>query len=461
MRVGAHLNRELRAGLADIRRQFEVPDDFPPAVLDEAQVAAGRAPNEHVDRSDTPFVTLDPALSTDLDQALYVAVDGQHVMLHYAIADVAWFVTPGSELDREAWSRGLTQYLPDGKAGLYPPALAERAASLLADGPRPAVIFYVRVDQAGQATLEGAERAIIRSRAQLAYETVTVEQLPAGFAELSKRIAAAELARGAARVEPPEQLVEPTDDGGYQLLFRPRLWSEDQNASLSLATNLAVADALYAAGTGLFRVMPEPDEWSLKRLRLAARALKLDWPEDAQLAEFERTLDPAQPAHAAFMLAIRRASGGANYVPFDADQRPWHSAMAATYAHATAPLRRLADRYVVEAARAVANGGEVPAYVDEAFAKLPAVMDEAGDKASQIERAVIDLTEAALLANKVGQRFDAVVTDTDSRGARMQLADLPVVARVSAHGVEPGDEIGVVVKAVDLATRTVEFQRVN
>ena len=61
------------------------------------------------------------------------------------------------------------------------------------------------------------------------------------------------------------------------------------------------------------------------------------------------------------MLAIRRASGGADYVPYRTGVVPWHSAMAATYVHATAPLRRLADRYVVRAALAVANGEPVPA----------------------------------------------------------------------------------------------------
>ena len=62
---------------------------------------------------------------------------GSDVLLHYAIADVAWFVDDGDPLDTEAWQRGATQYLPDGKAGLYPPVLAEGAASLLPDGPRP------------------------------------------------------------------------------------------------------------------------------------------------------------------------------------------------------------------------------------------------------------------------------------------------------------------------------------
>ncbi len=128
---------------------------------------------------------------------------------------------------------------------------------------------------------------------------------------------------------------------------------------MSLATNMAVADALYAARTGLFRVMAEPDERRVRRLRHTARAMKIDWPDGMSLADVERGLDPSSAPAAAFLLAVRRASGGASYAPFREGERPWHAAMAATYSHATAPLRRLADRYVVEAAVAVTAGREV------------------------------------------------------------------------------------------------------
>ena len=77
--------------------------------------------------------------------------------------------TDGDPIDAEAWRRGATLYLPDGKASLYPAALSERAASLLPDGPRPAVIFTVRIAGDGAAHLDGAERGLIRSRAKLAY----------------------------------------------------------------------------------------------------------------------------------------------------------------------------------------------------------------------------------------------------------------------------------------------------
>jgi len=150
----------LAQGLATVRSQFKVPAAFPPNVLAAAEAAAKRVPTEHVDRTAMPFVTLDPATSTDLDQAFAIEAAGSDLLLRYAIADVAWFVDEGGAIDAEAWRRGCTLYLPDGKARLYPAVLSEQAASLLPDGPRPAVIFTVRVDPDG-----GAARIVAWSSA--------------------------------------------------------------------------------------------------------------------------------------------------------------------------------------------------------------------------------------------------------------------------------------------------------
>lgn len=451
----------LAEGLATLRMQFQVPAGFPAPVLASAEAAAGRRPTEHADWTDRPFVTLDPAGATDLDQAFAIEPAGADWLLHYAIADVGWFVGHGDPLDLEAWTRGVTTYLPDGKAGLYPPILAEGAASLLPDGPRPAVVFTVRVGAAGETVLDAVTRAIIRSRAKLAYETVRAADLPSGFAEIAARIELAEAQRGAARVDPPEQQVERNGDGTFHLRFRPLLPSETANAALSLACNLAVADLLLKHQTGLFRVMAGPDPRAEARLRQTARAFGLTWPAAAPLAQFEKHLDPADPRHAAFMLAVRRAGQGASYAPFSADSPPWHAAIAAPYAHATAPLRRLADRYVIEASLALANGQAVPEAVLAAFPKLPAAMQRAEARAGQVDRAVIDLAETAILSGRVGELFDAVVTDLGEQGARIQLCDLPVVARTVAHDVVPGDRLRVKLADAEPATRRLAFQRVE
>ena len=353
-------------------------------------------------------------------------------------------------------ARGTSQYLPDGKISLYPQNLSEGAASLLPDVERPAILFSTRVEADGSAHLERVERVKIRSRAKLAYETVQPSDLPDGFAELNRRVALGEDKRGAHRSDPPEQEVV-AHDGHYDLRLSPQNPAEQQNAALSLASNLAVAEALLKHRTGLFRVMPEPEGWALKRLRNTAKAMGIDWPKRRAVPEMERTLDPADPNQAALLLAIRKASPGASYEPYRDGVAPWHAAMAATYAHSTAPLRRLADRYVVMAAYAVANGRPVPAAIDAAFNRLPKVMARADALGGNIQRAVIDLAEAIVLKDRIGETFAAVVTDVDQRGPRIQLCGLPVVSRLKDVEVAAGDAIHVRLDEADPVTRKIAF----
>lgn len=456
MRTLRDPDRVLGEGLEAIRTQFQLPKAFPPAVEADAAEAVQRPLAGHADRTALPFVTLDPADSRDLDQAFAIERSGSDILLHYAIADVGWFVRDGSAMDAEAWIRGTSQYFPDGKVPLYPSLLSEGAASLLPDGDRPAVIFTVRIDPAGEARLDGVERALVRSRAKLAYETVRKDELPDGFAELASRIEVAERARGAARVDPPEQEVV-REDGSYSLHFRAQNWAEQSNSAMSLATNLAVAQALLQARTGLFRTMAEPQDWAVRRLRHTAKALNIAWPKSESLQQVERRLNPARPAEGALMLAIRRASQGAGYQPYRPTVRPWHAAVAATYAHATAPLRRLADRFVVETALAITNGRPAPEAAQAAFEKLPDVMVRADQLSGQIARAVVDLAEAVALQGREGEEFPAIVTDVDDRGARIQLCSPAVVARLKANGLAPGQELSVRLDGADPVTRSVRF----
>ena len=319
----------------------------------------------------------------DLDQAFAIEVAGDDIILHYAIADVGWFVRPGDPLDVEAFNRAVTVYLPDRRSTLYPTALSEGAASLLPDLDRPAVVFTVRIESDGKSRLDGVERAVVRSRAKLAYDSVSDADLPQGFAELNRRIVVAEQSRGATRVEFPEQQIARDENRHYTLRFRPRLVSEEQNAAMSLATNLAVADALLAAQTGVFRVMPEVDEHRLGRLRNAAHAFGLDWPRDAHARRVRAPrYRTTTPRTSAFLLAIRRASGGASYETFHDGRRPWHAAVAATYVHATAPLRRLAGP-VRDRGRAGGRQRRPRARRHQRRVRQPAACNGAGRAASE------------------------------------------------------------------------------
>lgn len=451
----------MTAGLDEIREEAGIPGEFPAEVLSAAERAIERPiGREHVDRTSQRFLTLDPASSIDLDQAFDIEVAGDDILLHYAIADVGWFVQVGDALDREAFERAVTVYLPDRRTTLYPPILSEGAASLLPDVDRPAVVFTVRVGSSGEVELDGVERALVRSHAKLAYDSVVPDDLPVGFAELHRRIVIAEVERGAPRVEFPEQEIMHGPDG-YALTFRPRLVSEEQNAAMSLATNLAVGKALFAAEQGIFRVMPDVDARQFRKLRHSARAFGLEWPRDMPLDQFERSLPREDPRTSAFLIAVRRAAGGASYAPFDPVQPPWHSAVAAIYAQATAPLRRLQDRYVIESVLAVAAGAEIPDEISAALDALPSAMAQGTQRANRVERQALELAEAVVLRGREGQIFDAVVVDENQYGVEVQIADPAVMVRVAAKRVDPGDEIRIRLTSVDVERRSIEFERVS
>ncbi|RYG30167.1 MAG: hypothetical protein EON93_15345 [Burkholderiales bacterium] len=157
---------------------------------------------------------------------------------------------------------------------------------------------------------------------------------------------------------------------------------------------------------------------------------------------------------------MRRATGHASYTPYIAGHTPWHAALGATYTHATAPMRRLADRYVLEAALALSQGKQPPSDADQ-FARLCKAMDTADAREGAVERAVLDLAEAVMLQGREGEIFPATVTERDDRGARIQLNDLPILARVDAHRTATGNAIQVRLTEADTKRRTLRFERVN
>jgi exoribonuclease R len=169
-----------------------------------------------------------------------------------------------------------------------------------------------------------------------------------------------------------------------------------------------------------------------------------------------RRLDPATSAHAALMHEAAGVGRGAGYTVFDGEPPAGaeHFAIAAAYAHATAPLRRLQDRFVSECCLAACARAPVPDWVRAGLAALPGAMAAGGRRAGAVERGVIDLVEAVVLSDREGERFDAVVIDD----GLVQLRDPAVRARiVDAATPEPGSEVTVRLDRADPATRTVAF----
>lgn len=468
--------QELRTALAAIRVELGVPDMFPPAAQAEAEAAAKAPKLPDLDLTAIAFATLDPPGSTDLDQAYAIERSGDGYRVRYAIADVAAFVVPGGAVDLEAHRRVETLYAPDGRVPLHPTVLSEGATSLLPDQDRPALIWTLDLDAQGQLTATDVRRAVVRSREQQDYPSLQ-KALDAGTAgepvallrEVGLLRQQLERARGGMSLNLPEQEVVPDPDGGWELSFRAPLPLEDWNAQISLLTGMAAAGLMLSAGIGVLRTMPPADPRDVDRLRRVARGLGIDWPAGLAYGELLSRLDARRGRDAAFLTEATALFRGAAYAAFDGapPALATHAAIAAPYAHCTAPLRRLVDRYVGEVCVSLCAGGgaaAVPAWARAALPALPEEMATGIRRGNQLDRADIDLVEAAVLAPTVGRVFSAVVVDLDERrgGATVQIADPAVLAHCdSPPGQLPlGGKIQVKLVQADVGTRTTRFVRV-
>jgi hypothetical protein len=276
----------------------------------------------------------------------------------------------------------------------------------------------------------------------------------------------------------------------------------------------------------LFRVMNDPDAAELSSLRRTARTLDVHWTRHESLRQVVPRLDVHNPKHVAFSISARRSGGGASYALFPApptadvdgngqgtgsangnsqspgngfgagnghgnghqngnghgngndhnrpvmvlhEGKPWHSAMAAPYAHATAPMRRLADRYVLELLLAEFSGDDAAkAALLPKLAALPAAMADADHRAAKVDRACLDYAECVILSSRVGETFEATVIEVSREIAQFTIEVPCVVARIRVPKpkpgqpeVSPGDEITVKLEAVDPKTRRLTFTVVH
>ena len=464
MRVQQAAELALADGFAAIEKQYSLPKGFPLAVLSAAEQAVdGKSHREDVARvvaTDIPYVTLDPPTSTDLDQAFFLSRDGDEIVLSYALADLTRFVPEGGPVESEAWQRGVTIYGFD-KVPLYPPCISQRGASLLPDGPRPAVQVNVGISSQGDLRLRSIERVVCASRAKLAYTTVDLQAIPF-LEQFAQRMWLNESKRGSVRFEFPHQEVVADDaaPGGVRLELKSPLYSENVNSSLSLAVNMVLGDLLMKSQVGLYRVMDEPASRAMDRLRREAHALKIPWAADETIKDVQRRLDPTNLVHQRFLLIVRRAGGRASYAAYSPDKVPWHAAIGATYVHATAPMRRLADRYVLDLACLLTKNEAIP---DELLTKLnalPEVMAAGEGKAKGVDRAVIDLIEVVSLQGRIGEVLEAEVVDAEQ--GIVQTYDSAIRSRAAQlRDVSNGDIVHVRIDKAELSTRQVVLTAIH
>ncbi|MFQ6173219.1 RNB domain-containing ribonuclease [Oryzobacter sp. R7] len=459
----------LRARFEAVRAELGLSLDYPPDALAEAERVA-EAPPAPPERDETalPFFTIDPPGSMDLDQAMHLERDGDGHRIRYAIADVPAFVAPGSALDRVTRERGQTVYCPDVRVPLHPEVLSEGAASLLPGTVRPAFVWDLRLDGAGAIASAEVYRAMVRSVERLDYATVqaavdagTDDERFVLLEEVGGRRLAQEKARGGASLPMPEQQVTEGPDGGFSLEFRPPVAAEEWNAQISLATGMAAATMMLEGGVGILRTMPKPTDEALARFRRAARGLGVDWPQEQSYGDLVRSLDRRNPRHLALIHEATTLFRGAGYTVVDGPvpKVHEHAAVAGPYAHVTAPLRRLVDRFGLVVCEALSQGREVPGEVREALPLVPELMAASDRTARAAERACADATEAALLHGREGHTLRAVVVDHTDKGMEVQLVELPVLARVAGDRAGLGEDVEVRVERADVAAGEVVLRR--
>lgn len=457
-------------GMRDIQNELKLPLAFPPEVEAAATLAAAHPRLPDLDRTDIPLVTIDPPESMDLDQALYVERTDGGYRVYYAIADVAAFVTAGDPIDVEANRRGETLYGADAKIPLHPKILSEGATSLLPGQLRPALLWTIELDSHGGIVGIDVRRARVTSRAKLDYAGVQ-QRIDAGSAdpmwavlrEIGECRKQCEQLRGGISLPLPEQEIL-VDHGRWALSFRARLPVEDWNEQISLLTGMAAAQLMVQANVGLLRTLPEPEPLSIQRLRMTAKALDIAWPAEQSYPGFIRSLDPSKDTHVAMLTACTTVLRGAGYTAFNGalPAQPMQWAVAAEYTHATAPLRRLVDRYTGEVCVALCAKQPVPAWVLTALPGLPATMQASGHRARQYQRAVLDLAVAEVLAPRVGETFAGAIVEmasNDPRKGVVIVRDPAIEASISsASPLSLGADVKVRLVEADPVKRVTRFE---
>ncbi|GAB3297567.1 RNB domain-containing ribonuclease [Parasphingorhabdus pacifica] len=455
-----------------VRAELGLRVDFPTSALSEVEqsVAQAEVDRSRVDATDLPLVTVDPPGAKDLDQAVSVSRrrDRRGYRIHYAIADVAAFVPPDGLLDAEVRKRGQTMYLPDGNVPLHPTLLSEGAASLLPDQVRFAALWTIDLDVYGLPERADVRRALVRSVACLDYGGVQrgLQQGDAHpsielLAEVGRLRREQAVQRGAIELGVPEQQVEEDGAGGWRVGLRPRLAVEEWNAEISLLTGMCAADMMLSAGVGVLRTVPDPEPETVAGLRRSAGRIGIEWPDDRHPAEVLADLDPLRPEALVVHVAATRLLRGAGYTAFNGSVpvKSGHAGIGAAYAHVTAPLRRLVDRYSAEVCLAVSADREIPGWVHEVLPQLPSAMGGSDRVASQVERLCLAQAQAWMLADQVGRSFDATVLRApNGSDAEVFVTDPPVIARCAGTGLGEGQRIRVRLVEADPSRREVGFE---
>lgn len=497
-----------------IAEEFELPERFPEDVHAEALQAADRHADHRRDLRDIPFVTIDPAGSMDLDQAVNIqdapdaagaGADDTEATARwrvlYAIADVAAFVDPAGPLMAESLQRGQTMYLPDEPTRLHPAELSEGSASLLPDQTRPAVVWDILLRADGEVADFTVYRALIRSVKRFDYTEVeadmhgdTLHPAIAQLPEVGRARQRSDLRRKAINLRLPSISVERTqdDDGAerYVLGIDERQEMNDFNSELSLLAGMCAGEMMVRAGVGILRTLPPAGDKEIAAFDHSAHALGFDR-SGRPIGELLADIDASTPRGMALMRDAQSLLRGAGYQQFglvggsaeasesepagaagadsekpagaagageDAGAAPSiHAGIGGHYAHVTAPLRRLVDRFATEICLAIASEQPIPEWVTANVDQVLGTMKSSSQTASAVDRACLKLTEAVVLQPWVGQNFNATVLNSDGGDKAKILVEEPPILTTCVGGPDEASTIKVTLIEAEPAARKVRF----
>lgn len=436
--------------------QHGIPDDFPDAVIAEAEGAKPATMKGREDLRDLPLVTIDPSDARDHDDAVAAHIeDDGGATIWVAIADVAHYVTPGSALDREAWLRGNSTYFPDRVVPMLPEALSADLCSLHEGVDRPVIAVRMRLDAQGNKISHNFHRGMMNSRASLAYEQAqaAADGNPDAQSEpLMDNVirplwhAYGLLKDARARRQPldldlPERRIELTPDGRVKSVnFRERFDAHRLIEEFMVLANVAAAEELTRRQRPLlFRVHEEPSLAKIDALREVAQASGFTLAKGQVLhtSHLNRLLAQSEGTDFDELINIStlRSMTQAYYHP----ENFGHFGLALkSYAHFTSPIRRYSD-LVVHRALISGHGwgkdGLSPQDMDR-LSETATHISETERRSMAAERDTTDRYLAAFLSARVGTEMTGRISGVQKFGAFVKLDE------TGADGLLPIRAIG-------------------
>jgi len=431
--------------------QHGIPDQFPNAVIAEADAAKPAPLGKRKDLRDMPLITIDPFDARDHDDACYAEADvdpknpGGHVVW-VAIADVAHYVTPGSELDHEARKRGNSTYFPDRVVPMLPDRLSGDLCSLHEGVPRACIAVRMVLDSHGQKIRHEFMRAMMKSAASLNYIEVQAavdgkpnEKTEPLLSSVLEPLYAAYYALVTARqqrqpleLDLPERKIILSDEGKVTAVdFSERLDAHRMIEEFMVLANVAAAEELVAKKTPLlFRVHEEPSPEKLDALREVAQSagLVLAKGQVLQTRHLNNLLDQAEGTEfdEQINLSTLRSMTQAYY----GQENFGHFGLALTnYAHFTSPIRRYSDLIVHRAlvsANKWGNDGLSPKEIENLEATAKHISDTER-RSMMAERDTTDRYLASYLSERIGAEFPARIAG---------IAKFGVFARLNETGAD-------------------------